>query len=517
MSQLPMKSCDYLVVGAGATGMAFVDSLLQGLLSSTSGSTTGSRRLKIVLMDQHAQPGGQWNDSYAFVQLHQPSAMYGVESTPLEPPDSSSNSGDAHRATRPEILDYYAKLVKQWESSDTVDFEFVGRATVDLESGNKVDGGQTYSYSSTTTTTAESMVIRVKRRLVDARYLEPDLPVSTAPKFDYEKDSTKVVPVNDIYRPEKDGDASHNSFVVIGAGKTGMDAIYYLRTQRKIAASQIVWVVPHDPWITAREKIGNCMEFVRDAALLESSHALDSTERVQETFAKWEQEGKIYRLFSEDGKEWPTKFNDATLSKDELAVLRSIPAANLVRGRGRVQRIDSQTGALVLQDGSSVALPWTTAPGHKTTYVHCSAGAFNYTHQRGLPPTPVFDQHKIILQDVYGTPGFCFVGSILGKLESLCYLEKLEDEQANRLCQVPSPPPVAGALGPSGGDVGGLSKDHGWVQRLGNLKRWLATPELRDWLVGHRLFNLGHYPSAEELDALVEETWTVLKKGGLVG
>ena len=59
---------DYLVIGGGAAAMAFVDTLLE---------ETDAR---IVMVDQHDQPGGHWNDAYSFVRLHQPSAYYGVGS-----------------------------------------------------------------------------------------------------------------------------------------------------------------------------------------------------------------------------------------------------------------------------------------------------------------------------------------------------------------------------------------------------------------------------------------------------
>ena len=58
--------CDYLVVGAGAAGMAFVDTLL-----------TEDPTCRVVLVDRRAKAGGHWVDSYPFVRLHQPSHYYG--------------------------------------------------------------------------------------------------------------------------------------------------------------------------------------------------------------------------------------------------------------------------------------------------------------------------------------------------------------------------------------------------------------------------------------------------------
>ena len=47
---------DYLVIGAGAIGMAFVDTLLT------------DSDAQIVMVDRHHRPGGHWNESYPFVR-----------------------------------------------------------------------------------------------------------------------------------------------------------------------------------------------------------------------------------------------------------------------------------------------------------------------------------------------------------------------------------------------------------------------------------------------------------------
>jgi cation diffusion facilitator CzcD-associated flavoprotein CzcO len=49
---------DYLVVGAGAAGMAFVDALI------------GACDADVVMVDRRHVPGGHWNDAYPFVRLH---------------------------------------------------------------------------------------------------------------------------------------------------------------------------------------------------------------------------------------------------------------------------------------------------------------------------------------------------------------------------------------------------------------------------------------------------------------
>jgi cation diffusion facilitator CzcD-associated flavoprotein CzcO len=62
---------DYLVVGAGAAGMAITDELLTHSNAS------------ITIVDRRHAPGGHWIDAYPYVRLHQPSAFYGVSSVPM--------------------------------------------------------------------------------------------------------------------------------------------------------------------------------------------------------------------------------------------------------------------------------------------------------------------------------------------------------------------------------------------------------------------------------------------------
>ena len=91
--------CDYLVIGAGATGMAFVDEIIHG-----------SRDIKVVLIDKHAKPGGHWNDAYPFVRLHAPAAWYGVNSRAL-------GSGGSDLSTKAQILAYYELVMDDQKST----------------------------------------------------------------------------------------------------------------------------------------------------------------------------------------------------------------------------------------------------------------------------------------------------------------------------------------------------------------------------------------------------------------
>ena len=92
-NKITQLECDYLVIGAGATGMAFVDEMIHG-----------SDNIKIVLVDKRAKPGGHWVDAYPFVRLHQPAAWYGVNSKPL-------GSGGADLSSKAQILAYYELII----------------------------------------------------------------------------------------------------------------------------------------------------------------------------------------------------------------------------------------------------------------------------------------------------------------------------------------------------------------------------------------------------------------------
>ena len=54
---------DYLVVGAGASGLACADTLL------------AEANVAVTLVDRREDPGGHWQQVYPFVRLHTPSAF----------------------------------------------------------------------------------------------------------------------------------------------------------------------------------------------------------------------------------------------------------------------------------------------------------------------------------------------------------------------------------------------------------------------------------------------------------
>lgn len=71
MAEPETPEVDYLIVGAGAMGMAFADTLV----AETDAT--------VALVDRYGRPGGHWTVAYPYARLHQPSAYYGVNSREL--------------------------------------------------------------------------------------------------------------------------------------------------------------------------------------------------------------------------------------------------------------------------------------------------------------------------------------------------------------------------------------------------------------------------------------------------
>jgi hypothetical protein len=76
-------------------------------------------------------------------------------------------------------------------------------------------GGQQF----TSRLTGETTTVRVRRRVVDARYLEPSIPATHIQPYSI-KPGVRLIPVGDLVRVS--GQAS--GFTIIGGGKTAMDA-----------------------------------------------------------------------------------------------------------------------------------------------------------------------------------------------------------------------------------------------------------------------------------------------------
>ncbi len=176
---------DYLVIGAGAVGMAFVDTIL------------AETEAHVTIIDRQARPGGHWNDAYSFVALHQPSAFYGVNSLSLGENRKDShgvNAGLYELASGPEITGYYDRVMRQRLLP-------TGRVTY-LPMSDHRGEGRVVSLMS-----GEEMQVSVRRKTVDTTHNSPVIPANHTPRFAV-GDGVRVVPPGALPRlwlaPERD-------------------------------------------------------------------------------------------------------------------------------------------------------------------------------------------------------------------------------------------------------------------------------------------------------------------------
>ena len=161
MGEQRQVETDYLVVGAGAMGVAFVDSLIE------------HSDADVVMVDRRHRAGGHWLDSYPFVQLHQPSANYGVNSTLLgqdriEP--DGSDAGFYERASGTEICGYFDEIMRH---------RLLGSGRVRFFPMCDYLGDRRFR----SCVTDEVTEVTVRRRVVDATYMATRVPATDPPPF----------------------------------------------------------------------------------------------------------------------------------------------------------------------------------------------------------------------------------------------------------------------------------------------------------------------------------------------
>src|SRR5436309_7327608 len=165
---------DYLVVGGGASAMAFTDALL------------AASDARVVLVERRHGPGGHWLDAYPFVRLHQPSAYYGVSSRRLGEDridDVGVNAGFYERASAPEICAYFARVLEDFMQSGRVEF-----LPMSDYRGEDTEGHHVVSIMSGAETTIRAA------KLVDATYVQSDVPSRHVPSFGLDSGLRLVTP-----------------------------------------------------------------------------------------------------------------------------------------------------------------------------------------------------------------------------------------------------------------------------------------------------------------------------------
>jgi hypothetical protein len=418
---------DYLVVGAGASGMAFVDTLLS------------QSEHDVILLDRRHAPGGHWLDAYPFVRLHQPSAIYGVESTPLGSDRidiEGPNAGYYERASAAEICAYYDRVLQE-RMLPTGRVRFLPAHDHERSDGDV--------HMAVSRLSGRACRIQARRALVDARYLEAVIPARHQPPFAVAP-GVQLIPPNALPGISR----APTGFTVIGSGKTAMDCCIWL-LDHGVPPDNIRWIRPRDAWLSDRSCLQPLDLAVRAiACVARTTEAAAQARDVADLFGRLQEVGLFVAL---DPEVEPETFRGAQTSKlerDKMRRITSVVRAGYVKAI-TPERIEMEQGAIP------------TDP--EQAHIDCTANALT-----PRPIRPVFEEGRIKLQCIrFGLT--CFNAAITAFVEATRH----DRPEKNRLC-----PPCT---------LPSAARD--WIAvRLNAMQAeaaWSAEPDIRAFVQGSRL------------------------------
>jgi hypothetical protein len=443
---------DYLVVGSGAVGMSFVDVLLE------------ESNARVIIVDNHHQPGGHWNDAYPFVRLHQPSHFYGVSSTPLGShhiDESGSNAGYYELASGSEVQAYFEQIMRQrFLPSGRVQYFPMAQYDGDAKFHNVLSG--------------EAFAVTVHKRVVDSAYFKTTVPSRHVRGFSVAA-GVKCIAPNEL--PVLAAQYAH--FCILGAGKTAMDAGVWL-LDNGTDPDRISWVCPRQSWLMNREVTQASVAFFKESVggFANQMEAIATASSTDDLFDRLEACGFMLRI---DKTQRPSMFHFATISRGEVAQLQRLTR---VIAEGHVNGIE--TGSLTMQGGNKVGMPG------NTLFIDCTASAVDFKKPKSRP---VFEPGLITIQGLR-IPNPCLSAAICAYVES----HYADDETRNRLC-----PPVSLP-----------DNQQSWLTTtLGNMMNqavWSGEPALTKWIAKNRLD--GFSAVISDADLTVPENQAIMAKLG---
>jgi len=420
-----MVRSDYLVIGAGATALAFVDSVFH------------QTEATFTIVDRRDLPGGHWNDAYPFVRLHQPARMYGVASLPFGDigiEQVGSNRGLAPLASGAQVSGHFHEFVYETLLQS-------GRVTY-LPLTEYRGDGECVSLLSGEVTRVSAPVT------VDATLMEATIPLTHQRSFEVAPGAACVAP-NSLSRVA----AGYRHFAVLGAGKTALDVVNWL-LGNGVAHGQVTWVRPRDAWLYNREFCQPGPHFMAETARLQSAQyeAIATATSLEDLGPRLEAAEMWFRI---DHDVLPSMFHGATVSRAELEQARLV--RDVVRG-SHVKAVEPDQ--LVLEGGDH-PLP----PG--TLTIDCTASGLG--NNVGVVQ-PVFSTGRIALQMLRQYQP-TFSSALIGHIEV-----NVPDEAARAAMTN-----VASMTDTVADWVAGVATT------MRNQAAWLGEPAVRDWLATCRL------------------------------
>ena len=445
-------NADYVIIGSGAVGMAFADIIVEESDAS------------ILIIDRYAKPGGHWNLAYPFVQLHQPSSYYGVSSRELSGGRiecGGLNDGLNELASGAEVSAYFDDVMRhQFLPSGRVQYypmcNYLGE--------NKLGDNKVVSMVS-----GKEYQVSANRKMVDATWLNTSVPLTHKPNFDVE-DGVRFMPLNHLPQIQ----CCPDGYVVIGAGKTGIDACLWL-LEHHVVPEKITWIVSREAWLLNRRNAQLTMDFFDDSmgTQAEMTEQIAQSESPEDMFNRLEKCGYFLRI---DENVTPEMFHAATVSELEIQALRRIK--NVVR-MGHVTSVGPNS--IQLQQGRIATTP-------NTVHVDCSASAV-----KSVADKPIF-QGDLITPQLTRPYQPVFSAALTAHVE----LNYQTEDDKNRLCGVVPLP----------------NSNYDFIRftaaSLMNQYHWSQDKPLRRWISNNRLD--GGSTLLRAIDRDDSEKWAVVKR-----
>lgn len=416
-------TCDYLVIGAGPTSLAFVDALLQA-----EDSKKKSDRSVIIIVDEKPCPGGKLNDIHTYTKSGgMPNMYHGCLNFTL--------GEDMDFATREELLEYYDWVMASLTENRSVQFFGQTRANA--------DGTELVSLESNQRVTVNA------RKVVDStlhQALNRPRPFAVS----QEGNTFSVVCPTELPKMLHKQYTQWRRHVVIGAGRTSIDTVLHLLEQG-VEPDAITWIRPRDFWLVNVE----CVYPDKNITTTVDTVKLCATAKTsQEVFLGLERLGMWCRI---DTTHMPTGFNGVTVTRQELAELQKI---QYVIRMGRVRRIEADR--IIFEKGA-------VRSADRTLYVDCTGKGYA---KPSCSIPPIFEERRITLQNIaelsVGEVNSCFCAALIGHLEA----SNLKDDWKNKAV-TPMP-----RFNRAADIIFALSKT------FGNMSLW--GPETSVWVVSAR-------------------------------
>lgn len=224
--------------------------------------------------------------------------------------------------------------------------------------------------------------INVNRKIVDGTHNEEYVPSTNRPAFPVDE-AVNIIPIrglSDLTFPWK-------KYVIIGCGKTGIDAILYL-LGLDVDPDRITWIVSNDCWYYNKNVYN--IEDLWDGMERRYFPILEARD-INDVYKKYEEEGFMLRINKDI---WPTKNRSGSISFQELQTIRRVK--NVIR-EGRIIGIEAKFVKFKKRD--------LFMEMKETLFVDCiSRSRKEVSHGLEGSPFPIFDGKVINLHLILQMP-----------------------------------------------------------------------------------------------------------------